>query len=75
MKEVFSTYTAYISEHPLREKEIELFEAIACMRGLLLSRSTGIPLGSGTIDKVKKLISDNPYLIELELGDLTKNKP
>ncbi|MDH5160914.1 aminoglycoside phosphotransferase family protein [Heyndrickxia oleronia] len=53
---------AYISENSISQDEEELFEAIACIRWLLLYRKNRIPIRNNTLDKVQKIIKYNPYL-------------
>lgn len=42
--------------------ELELFEALACLRWLQLHRTTGIPLERNTIRNVRSIITRNTYL-------------
>ncbi|WNS44744.1 aminoglycoside phosphotransferase family protein [Paenibacillus sp. MMS20-IR301] len=44
--------------------ELELFEALACLRWLQLHRSTGIPVERNTIRNVRSIIGRNAFLPE-----------
>jgi Ser/Thr protein kinase RdoA (MazF antagonist) len=54
--------SAYLIYCPLEQQEIDLFEAIACVRWILLNRRDGVPRSANTLQKVKKLIDSNPFL-------------
>lgn len=58
--------SAYLSENDVQQKELEVFEALACLRWIVLNRSSGIPKGPNTIERVKSLIINNPFLKEFE---------
>lgn len=44
------------------EQELQLFEAIACLRWVLLGRTTGVPQNTIILKRVKAFIQDNAYL-------------
>jgi aminoglycoside phosphotransferase (APT) family kinase protein len=54
--------STYLLENPLALEQLELFEAIACNRWILLNRTIGLPKRANTIAKVKSLIKNNPHL-------------
>lgn len=56
--------TAYLLENPIKQEELDIFEALAFLRWLLLSRSGGAPKDSNTMKRVKSLITSNPFLRE-----------
>jgi RimJ/RimL family protein N-acetyltransferase len=66
--------SAYLVENDIEQKELEVFEALACLRWILLNRSGGVPKGSNTIERVRSLISNNRFLKELEFVDFPINK-
>lgn len=55
---------AYLAEIPYTEEELERFEAIACLRWILLNRVADLPKGKDTRKRVKSLLKGNPYLNE-----------
>ena len=59
--------SAYLLDNDIKQKELEVFEALACLRWILLDRGGGVPIGPNTIMRVKNLIVDNPFLIEFKL--------
>ncbi|GIP22935.1 hypothetical protein [Paenibacillus sp. J22TS3] len=59
--------SAYLMENDTQEKELEVFEALACLRWILLNRKGGVPKRTNTIQRVKGLITNNSFLKELEL--------
>ncbi|WP_169089771.1 aminoglycoside phosphotransferase family protein [Paenibacillus sp. PL91] len=63
--EVFRS--AYLLENDILQEELEVFEALACLRWILLNRNGGTPKGPNTIERVQGLITNNPFLKELEL--------
>ncbi|MCM3783498.1 aminoglycoside phosphotransferase family protein [Neobacillus mesonae] len=52
------SYTSYSHE------ELELFEAIACLRWVLLSRVSNLPKGKDTVKRVKSILEGNKYLTD-----------
>ncbi|MES1045362.1 aminoglycoside phosphotransferase family protein [Heyndrickxia oleronia] len=54
--------SVYISEHSISQDEEEVLEAIACIRWFLFYRKNRIPIRNNTLDKVQKIIKNNPYL-------------
>lgn len=58
--------SAYLLENDIQQKELEVFEALACLRWLVLNRSGGVPRDSNTIERVKGLVTNNPSLKEFE---------
>ncbi|MCM3239241.1 aminoglycoside phosphotransferase family protein [Heyndrickxia oleronia] len=59
--------SVYISEHSISQDEEELFEAIACIRWILLYRKNRIPIRNNTLEKVQRIIKYNPYLNKIFL--------
>lgn len=49
---------------PVATEELEIFEALACIRWLLLDRITGVLKRADTMKKVRKIVRDNQYLNE-----------
>lgn len=66
--------SAYLLENYIQQEELEVFEALACLRWILLNRNGGTPKGSNTIEKVRSLITNNPFLKELEFRDIPIKK-
>jgi aminoglycoside phosphotransferase (APT) family kinase protein len=62
--------SAYLSENHILLEELNVFEALACLRWILLNRNGGTPKGPNTIERVKSLITKNPFLKELALGNI-----
>lgn len=62
---------AYLLENEMDREELEAFEALACIRWLLLNRSGGTPKGPSTMSKVKSLVMNNRYLSELGLKEFS----
>ncbi|NRF93933.1 aminoglycoside phosphotransferase family protein [Paenibacillus frigoriresistens] len=54
--------SAYKSQNQYTNEELELFEAIACLRWLLLNRIVGLPKSSNTITRVKNILKSNLHL-------------
>lgn len=66
--------SAYLLENDIEQKELEVFEALACLRWILLNRNGGVPKRSNTIERVKELITNNSFLRELEFRDIPIKK-
>ncbi|TCP29072.1 phosphotransferase family enzyme [Scopulibacillus darangshiensis] len=58
--------SAYLLDHAIQLRDLELFEALACLRWILLNRIGGVPKGHVTRDRVKVILSKNPFLNEPE---------
>jgi aminoglycoside phosphotransferase (APT) family kinase protein len=54
----------YQENMPVVMGELEIFEALACLRWLLLDRIVGVPKHADTMKKVRKIVRDNPFLNE-----------
>lgn len=54
----------YREEMPVSTGELEIFEALACLRWLLLNRITGVPKRADTMSKVRKIVRENRFLNE-----------
>jgi aminoglycoside phosphotransferase (APT) family kinase protein len=59
--------SAYLSVNELPREELERFEAIACLRWLLLNRSGGAPGGSNTIVRMRSILQANPHLKRIRI--------
>ncbi|MGE7224343.1 aminoglycoside phosphotransferase family protein [Paenibacillus glucanolyticus] len=53
---------AFCAEGRYGEDELELFEAIACLRGILLFRANNLPIRHDTISRLKSIVTTNQYL-------------
>ncbi|MCP3774073.1 hypothetical protein NLX71_12245 [Paenibacillus sp. MZ04-78.2] len=53
---------AYLSGSEFDTKEIRRFEAIACLRWLLLHRIADLPRTGTTIERVNDIVVGNKYL-------------
>lgn len=58
--------SAYLLDNEISEKALEVFEALACLRWILLNRSGGVPKGSNTIKRVRGLLTNNLHLKNFE---------
>ncbi|KRE37347.1 phosphotransferase family protein [Paenibacillus sp. Soil724D2] len=54
----------YQEKMPIAPGELEIFEALACLRWLLLDRIAGVPKHADTMKKVRKIVRDNRFLNE-----------
>ncbi|WP_079413269.1 aminoglycoside phosphotransferase family protein [Paenibacillus ferrarius] len=63
---------AYLLENNIKLEELEIFEALAYLRWLLLNRIGGTPMGPNTMKRVKGLLAKNDYLKDWNL--LTKKQ-
>lgn len=61
-----STYQSlFMEEVPYTVDEFELFEALACLRWILLSRIVPeLSQGGETLSRVRSILENNPYLLE-----------
>lgn len=57
-------HSSFISNFQYTVDELELFEAIACLRWILLNRIADLPKGKETIKRVRIIIMNNKYLNE-----------
>ncbi len=55
---------AYLAEHPISEEELHIFEALACLRWILLARQGGITVQPQAQQNIKQVIANNPLLAE-----------
>lgn len=53
---LFKSLTEYTPD------DVEIFEAMACLRWILLKRMSNVPMGPGVIQRIKKIIGNNSYL-------------
>ncbi|MEK5037104.1 aminoglycoside phosphotransferase family protein [Sporosarcina sp. FSL K6-3457] len=58
--------SAYLLKNEIPKKELEIFEALACLRWILLHRSGGVPKEPNTIKRVRGLLTNNPFIKEFE---------
>jgi aminoglycoside phosphotransferase (APT) family kinase protein len=56
--------SSFLSTGEYASHEMELFEAIACLRWILLYRTTNIPRGKVTLDRVQHILRNNNFLGE-----------
>lgn len=49
---------------PVEEGELEIFEALACLRWLLLNRIAGEPKHKDTMKRVRKIVRANRFINE-----------
>ncbi|WP_062105386.1 phosphotransferase [Bacillus niameyensis] len=59
--------STYLLQLPMEKDEIDIFEALAYMRWILLYRNGHVPVIHNTIKKVREFISNNRYLKEKDL--------
>jgi len=76
LKKIYISYghaqmfrSAYLLDNNIQQEELEVFEALACLRWILLNRNGGVPKRPNTMEKVKSLIINNRFLNELEFRD------
>jgi fructosamine-3-kinase len=53
---LFKSLTEYTPD------DAEIFEAMACLRWILLKRVSNVPMGPGVLQRIKKIISSNSFL-------------
>ncbi|QOS80627.1 aminoglycoside phosphotransferase family protein [Paenibacillus sp. JNUCC31] len=53
---LFKSLTEYTPD------DAEIFEAMACLRWILLKRVANVPMGPGVMQRIKKIIGHNSYL-------------
>ncbi|MFC9709220.1 phosphotransferase [Paenibacillus sp. NPDC056933] len=53
---LFKSLTEYTPD------DAEIFEAMACLRWILLKRVANVPMGPGVMQRIKKIIGNNSYL-------------
>lgn len=58
--------SAYLLDNEIPQKELVVFEALACLRWILLNRNGGVPKGPNTIKRVRVLLTNNLHLKEFE---------
>lgn len=66
--------TAYLTENPIPEEEIQVFEAMVYLKWLMSNRRGFQPFGPKAIDKVIKMIKANPFLQQCDLAEIAKPK-
>lgn len=66
--------SAYRSEIPVLKEELELFEGMALIRWVLLSRKGDVPREAAIRNKVASLMGRNRFLKELALAGFTNPK-
>lgn len=54
--------SAIITETPYTKEELELFEAMACLRWILFHRMAYLPTRKGTISRVRSILQNNAHL-------------
>ncbi|MBS4197337.1 aminoglycoside phosphotransferase family protein [Bacillus sp. FJAT-49870] len=64
--------SAYLVKNGIPNKELELFEALAFLRWILLSRSGGVPFGPNTTKRIKSLIRENPFIQGVDVMKIEK---
>lgn len=52
----------YLAINDIQQEELDVFQALACLRWILLYRNGGIPMGPDTLDRVQRLLTSNPHL-------------
>ncbi|MFS0781332.1 aminoglycoside phosphotransferase family protein [Bacillus sp. 1P06AnD] len=53
---------AYLGSYPIPAEELAIFEAIACLRWILLSRRKGVPREKDTLSNIKQIITNNVHI-------------
>lgn len=54
--------SAYLLENDINREDLEVFEALACLRWILLNRRGGTPKGPNTMNRIKSIIENNRFL-------------
>ncbi|WP_442053231.1 aminoglycoside phosphotransferase family protein [Paenibacillus sp. 2TAB19] len=62
--------SACLAESHYTKEELELFEAIACLRWVLLNRIADLPRGKDTIVRARSILKNSEYLDESLLANL-----
>ncbi|EJW19326.1 aminoglycoside phosphotransferase family protein [Paenibacillus alvei] len=52
----------YVAMNEIQREELEVFQALACLRWMLLYRNGGVPMGADTLERVRRLLTSNPHL-------------
>lgn len=52
----------YIAMNEIQQEELVMFQALACLRWILLYRNGGVPMGSDTLERVQRLLTNNLHL-------------
>jgi len=60
-------HTTYLTLNPIHRVELEKFEALACLRWLLLSRYEGVPIFSPTLKRLTEYMSEISILKQLSI--------
>ncbi|WP_337100039.1 aminoglycoside phosphotransferase family protein [Paenibacillus sp. YIM B09110] len=63
--------SACLAESHYTKEELELLEAIACLRWVLLNRIADLPRGKDTIARVRSILQNSQYLDESLLENLS----
>ncbi len=66
--------SAYLTDHPIQPNELAVFEALACLRWILLSRSGGVPRESNTLERVKGLLASNSLISQFHFSKLNQEE-
>jgi aminoglycoside phosphotransferase (APT) family kinase protein len=56
--------SSFLAENQFTVDELEIYEAIACLRWILLNRITDLPKGKDTFKRVKNILKNNTFLNE-----------
>lgn len=64
---------AYLAIHPVPDDELKVFDGLACLRWLRLSRSDGVLQGPKIWRRMNQLLAEHPELAGLELNKRQKN--
>jgi len=59
-----ATGGSQVEEIPVMTEELEVFEALSCLRWLLLDRMDGVPKNADTIKRVRRIVKDNRFMNE-----------
>ena len=54
--------SAYLVKNSISQEELERFEALACLRWVLLHRYGSVPIGPDTMERAESFMRSNPFL-------------
>lgn len=66
--------TAYLKQSDLQQEELHIFEALACVRWILLHKNGSVPVQSHTLKRVAAIMKSNRWLSTFEYKNMTITK-
>lgn len=66
--------SAYLLNHDIPQQELDCFEALACLRWILLMRCDGVPKSASKLVKLRGIIANNRHLRHISFDELALNR-